>query len=57
MKKLAFPLCYQNLLRVDEYAVHKFINPIFSDFYFAHVIGNIVIISNCRAQANSKYYH
>ena len=57
MKKLAFPLCYQNLLRVDEYAMHKFINPIFSDFYFAHVIGNIVIISNCRAQANSKYYH
>ena len=28
LKKLAFPLCSQTLLKVDEYAVHKFINPI-----------------------------
>ena len=43
MKKLAFPVCSQNLLRIDEYAVHKFINPISSDIYFARIIGNIVI--------------
>ena len=50
MKKFAFPLCSQSFLRIDEYAVYKFINAICSQFYFAHVIGNIVIISNCHVQ-------
>ena len=27
MKKIAFTLCSQNLLRIDEYDVHKFTNP------------------------------
>ena len=30
MKKLIFPLCSQNLLRIDEYTVPKFINPIYT---------------------------
>ena len=28
MKKLAFPLRSQNLMRIDEYDVRKFIDPI-----------------------------
>ena len=28
LTKLAFPLCSQNLLKIDKYAVQKFINPI-----------------------------
>ena len=31
-EKIAFPLCSQNLLRIDEYAVQKFLNPICSHF-------------------------
>ena len=46
-KKAASPLCSQTLLLIDEYSVQKFTNPISSQFYFAHVIGNIAIISNC----------
>ena len=48
-ESLAFSLCFQSLLRIDEYAAHEFINPICCQFYFAHGISN-VIISNCHAQ-------
>ena len=57
MKKAAFLLCSQNLLKIYEYAVHKFSNPISRYFYFAHVIGNIAIISKSRAQVYKSYIH
>ena len=48
MKKLAFPLHSQNLLRIDEYDMHKFSNP-------SCIIRNIIISGNCRIQIYKFY--
>ena len=51
MKKLDFPLCSQNLLRIDEYAVHSLqILTAWTFFCFCHLTGNITISVNCRAR-------
>ena len=49
MKKNSFSFMFSKVAEDWEYAAHKFIKPICSQFYFAHATGNIAIISNCHA--------
>ena len=58
MKKLAFPLCSQSLLKIYEYDVHKFTNPkCMVTFCFSQLTGNITVSVNCCVQIYESYMH
>ena len=58
MKKLAFPLCSQNLLKIDEYDVHKFTNLKWMvTFCFSQLTGNITVSGNCCVQIYKSYMY